>query len=210
MSLEELRERNKKLVTEKALECFIETGIDKTKISDIARRAGLTERSVYRYFATKDDIVIAASFLYWDKAERFTRETLEKVHHPDMTGIEQVRVILYGYASLLLADPRGIRFSLDAEVALYNAGKNHEVVNRPPVKYETYAGPLAQAVQVGIADGTVNPDANIKQLYYNAYDSILGMMQRLTVGVPSVTELDTESRLRAICDMYTSEFAAKH
>jgi hypothetical protein len=63
---------------------------------------------------------------------------------------------------------------------------------------------------VGIADGTVNPDANIKQLYYNAYDSILGMMQRLTVGVPSVTELDTESRLRAICDMYTSEFAAKH
>jgi hypothetical protein len=68
--------------------------------------------------------------------------------------------------------------------------------------------PLAQAVQVGIADGTVNPDANIKQLYYNSYDSILGMMQRLTVGVPSVTELDTEDRLRAICDMYVQEFAA--
>ena len=210
MSLEQLRENNKKLVTEKALECFIENGIEKTKVSDIARRSGLTERSIFRYFATKTDIVIAASFLYWEKAEKYTREALEKERRADLTGIEQIRVILYAYSSLLLADPRGIRFSLDAEVALYNAGKYHEVVNRPPEKYETYAGPLAQAVQVGIADGTVNPHANIKQLYYNAYDSILGMMQRLTVGVPSVTELDTESRLRAICDMYTSEFAAKH
>jgi AcrR family transcriptional regulator len=209
MSLEELRERNKKLVTEKALECFIESGIDKTKISDIAKRAGLTERSVYRYFATKTDLLIAASFLYWDKAEKYTREALEKVSRPGMTGIEQISVILHAYSSILLADPQGIRFSLDAEVALYNAGKTHEVVNRPPEKYETYAGPLAQAVQVGIADGTVNPDANIKQLYYNSYDSILGMMQRLTVGVPSVTELDTEDRLRAICDMYVQEFAAK-
>ena len=36
-----------------------------------------------------------------------------------------------------------------------------------------------------------------------------GLMQRLTVGVPSVTELDTEGRLKAMCDMYTREFAAK-
>lgn len=209
MSLEQLRENNKKLVTEKALECFIENGIEKTKVSDIARRSGLTERSIFRYFATKTDIVIAASFLYWEKAEKYTREALEKERRADLTGIEQIRVILYAYSSLLLADPRGIRFSLDAEVALYNAGKYHEVVNRPPEKYETYTGPLAQALRVGIADGTVDPKADVKTLYYNSYDSILGMMQRLTVGVPSVTELETAPRLKAICDMYVNGFASK-
>lgn len=61
----------------------------------------------------------------------------------------------------------------------------------------------------GLADGTVDPAADIKQLYYNAYDSILGMMQRLTVGVPSVNELDAHTRLRAMCAMFTREFAAK-
>ena len=209
MSLEQLRENNKKLVTEKALECFIENGIEKTKVSDIARRSGLTERSIFRYFATKTDIVIAASFLYWEKAEKYTREALEKERRADLTGIEQIRVILYAYSSLLLADPRGIRFSLDAEVALYNAGKNHEVLIRAPEKYETYTGPLAQALRVGIADGTVDPKADVKTLYYNSYDSILGMMQRLTVGVPSVPELETAPRLKAICDMYVNGFAAK-
>ena len=110
---------------------------------------------------------------------------------------------------MLFVDPEGIRFSLDAEVALYSVGKNAHVINRPPERYETYKGPLSQAVRRGLADGTVDPGANIKQLYYNAYDSILGMMQRLTVGVPSVSALDAHERLESMCAMFTREFAAK-
>ena len=209
MSLEELRERNKQLVTEKALECFIENGIEKTKVSDIAKRAKLTERSIYRYFATKNDILIAAAFLYWEKAKAYTAQMLKANSRPGMTGIEQIAVILKGYASLIYYDPQGIRFSLDAEVALYNAGKNHEVVNRPPERFETYAGPMAVAVRQGLVDGTVDPKADIKTLYYNSYDSILGLMQRMTVGVPSVNELDTKERLTNLCDMFVKEFAVK-
>ena len=125
------------------------------------------------------------------------------------TGIEQINIILNSYANMLFVDPEGIRFSLDAEVALYSVGKNAHVINRPPERYEAYKGPLSQAVRRGLADGTVDPNANIKQLYYNAYDSILGMMQRLTVGVPSVSELDAHERLESMCAMFTREFAAK-
>ena len=71
MSLEELRESNIQLVTEKALECFVERGIDNTRVSDIAKSAGLTERSVYRYFPTKSDIVIAAALCYWARAKDY-------------------------------------------------------------------------------------------------------------------------------------------
>ncbi|MBP3539223.1 MAG: helix-turn-helix transcriptional regulator, partial [Oscillospiraceae bacterium] len=56
VSLEELRERNIQLVTEKAVECFVERGIENTRVSDIAKAAGLTERSVYRYFPKKSDL----------------------------------------------------------------------------------------------------------------------------------------------------------
>ena len=48
MPHEEQREKNIQLVTEKALDCFLENGIEKTKIADIARQCGLTERSVFR------------------------------------------------------------------------------------------------------------------------------------------------------------------
>ena len=49
-----------------------------------------------------------------------------------MTGIEEIRVLLRSYAGLIFTDPAGIRFSLDAEVALCNTGKQHAVINRPP------------------------------------------------------------------------------
>ena len=61
---EEQREKNIRLVTEVALDCFLANGIEKTKVADIALRSGLTERSVFRYFETKADLVLAASLLY--------------------------------------------------------------------------------------------------------------------------------------------------
>ena len=56
--------KNIRLVTEVALDCFLANGIEKTKVADIALRSGLTERSVFRYFETKADLVLAASLLY--------------------------------------------------------------------------------------------------------------------------------------------------
>lgn len=209
MSLEELREQNIKHVTEKALECFIKNGISNIRISDIAEAAGLTQRSVFRYFANKDDIIVAASFCYWERTKAYIAKELARHTDDAQTGIEQINIILNSYANMLFVDPEGIRFSLDAEVALYQVGKNAHVMNRPPEKYEAYTGPLSLAVLRGLADGTVDPKANIKQLYYNAYDSILGMMQRITLGVPSVNELDAHERLHDMCDMFTREFASK-
>jgi len=186
MSLDELKTQNIRTVTEKALVCFIKNGITNTKVSEIAKTAGLTERSVYRYFPTKSDIVISAAFCYWERAKEYIAWELDTHDYEHLSGIEQISIILKSYANILFIDPEGIRFSLDAEVALFNAGKNDRVINRPPDKFEEYTGPLSQAIVRGLSDGTVNPEANIKQLYYNAYDSILGLMQRLTVGVPSV------------------------
>ena len=89
MPHEEQREKNIRLVTEKALDCFLENGIEKTKISDIAQLSGLTERSVFRYFETKADLVLAASLLYWNRVlERIDRMLREDSPEGNTTGLE--------------------------------------------------------------------------------------------------------------------------
>lgn len=118
MSLEELREQNIRLVTEKALECFIKNGINNTRVSEIAAESGLTQRSVFRYFPSKDDIVIAAAFCYWERTKAYIAHELRRHTDDAQTGIEQINIILNSYANMLFVDPEGIRFSLDAEVAL--------------------------------------------------------------------------------------------
>jgi len=69
-------------------------------------------------------------------------------------------------------------------------------------------GPVAAAIRRGLADGTVDPDADVKMLYYNAYDAILGVIQRMSVGVPSVHELDGHALIDALCEQFTRAFAA--
>ena len=96
MSMQEVREQNIALVTQTALACFVENGIEKTTIRDIAQHAGLTERSVYRYFAGKDELVIAAAYLYWDRAKELAAQSLAKQRRRGMTGIEEIRVLLRG------------------------------------------------------------------------------------------------------------------
>lgn len=147
MSLEELREQNIRLVTVKALECFIKNGINNTRVSEIAAESGLTQRSVFRYFPSKDDIVIAAAFCYWERTKAYIARELRRHTDDAQTGIEQINIILNSYANMLFVDPEGIRFSLDAEVALYSVGKNG-------ARYQQTAGALRGVQRPPVTGGT--------------------------------------------------------
>ena len=90
---------------------------------------------------------------------------------------------------------------------LDSAGKNHEIKNRPPEPYETSNGPVAKAIRKGLADGSISPDVDVRELYYNSYDAILGIMQRLSIGgTPSAGALDYRSRMQHLSDMFVKAF----
>lgn len=58
-----LRERTRRAVqleiAEVATALFVERGFDQTTIDDVAATVGVSRRSVFRYFATKEDIVLS-------------------------------------------------------------------------------------------------------------------------------------------------------
>ena len=206
MSLEELRERNKTLVIEKALDCFVKNGIDNAKITNIAKAAGLTERSIYRYFDTKTDLVQAASYLFWNNTLEEIRRRVEESRISSLLGIDQIRALLYQYSSLYFENRQGILFTLEAEMYLYSAGRS-KTLKRPPEKFESSNSPLVIAIRKGREDGSVSPDIDAKELYYNAYDSILGVMQKLALEASGFDELDNRMRMKHLCDLFVSAFA---
>ena len=205
MSLEELRERNKNLVTEKALEFFIKNGIDNTKIKDIAKSAGLTERSAYRYFETKTDLVQAAAYLFWNNTLEEIRGRVEASRISELSGIEQIRALLYRYSNMYFENRQGVLFTLEAEMYLYSAGRS-KTLNRPPEKFDISTSPLVIAIKRGLEDGSVSPDVDAKELYYNSYDSILGVMQKLALEASGFTELDNRQRMKHLCDLFVRAF----
>ena len=109
MSLEEIREQNKQRVVQAALDVFVCQGIAGTTVADIARAAGVTERSVYRYYKTKLDLVQAAAYLYYDRMTQEANLRAQKVCASGVPGIEQVRQILMFRVSRANSFLRGCR-----------------------------------------------------------------------------------------------------
>ncbi|HOB28428.1 MAG: TetR/AcrR family transcriptional regulator [Dethiobacteria bacterium] len=75
MLKENERETRKRLIIESAISLFAKKSFDTVSMRDIARAAGISPASIYRYFNDKDDLFVEA-FSY--KAEEII-ENLEKI-----------------------------------------------------------------------------------------------------------------------------------
>jgi len=84
---------------EAALELFVERGYDRTTVEEIAGRAGLTERTFFRYFADKREVLFGGSHLLQDTLIAGLRDT-----DPSAAPIEQV-VTAVEAANRFFTDP---------------------------------------------------------------------------------------------------------
>ena len=101
-----LRERKKlatrQLIAETARRAFAERGFDQVTVAEIARTAEVSEKTVFNYFATKEDLV------YW-QLEAFEAEILAAI-----SGREPGESALAAFSRFVLAQ-RGLLVERDPE-----------------------------------------------------------------------------------------------
>src|SRR5580658_8047831 len=72
-----LRERKKLRIRETiaatAIRMFLESGFDRVSITDIARAADVSRRTLFAYFPTKEDLVLQRFADHEDEAARIVR-----------------------------------------------------------------------------------------------------------------------------------------
>ena len=129
------KETNRTRVIRQALACFVERGIEATRVSDVAALAGLTERSAFRYFETKADLVLETALLFWQEAMAHGR-TAECLHETEaLCGAAQIFPVLQGYAELYFTHRQELIFVHEAEAYLYRHGKALLMRSRPPAPF---------------------------------------------------------------------------
>ncbi|KMK77997.1 TetR/AcrR family transcriptional regulator [Alkalihalobacillus pseudalcaliphilus] len=87
--LESIREERKEQIMKAALKVFAENGIKLTKISTIAKEAGISHGLVYHYFQSKDDVLFGS--LEWAVALGETEQFLQGLNeNNDLSIIEKI------------------------------------------------------------------------------------------------------------------------
>ncbi|MPN09700.1 hypothetical protein SDC9_156992 [bioreactor metagenome] len=151
--------------------------------------------------------MLAAALLFWQDNQR----RIEQAHAEGAqgkSGIAQIYEILCGYADLYVTNRPEIIFVQEAEGYLNRNGKSALLDNKPPTPFKNSHAPLANAIRAGIADGSVKTGANVELLYYNTYDALLGLLQKMAISQDgsAADEIDARQRLTHFCKLLTASF----
>jgi AcrR family transcriptional regulator len=125
-----------------ALELYSERGYDQTTVTEIAKRAGLTERTFFRYFADKREVLFYGSGMLQDRLVQGIDEAPDTLSPIDAVGaalaaaaepIEEIRDFSRRRQAIIAANP--------------------ELQERELIKLATLSAALADALRRrGVAD----------------------------------------------------------
>jgi AcrR family transcriptional regulator len=165
-----LRERKKQqtreLIAETARRLFTERGFERVSVAEIAREADVSEKTVFNYFATKEDLV------YW-RLESFEDELLSTVR--DRAAGESV-VDAFGR---FVRQPRGMLGQYDRAARERLAALTRMIVDSPSLlarEHQILEGYTASLAGVIAEETEAEPDAVEPWVAANA---LMGVHRRL-------------------------------
>ncbi|WP_368657749.1 TetR/AcrR family transcriptional regulator [Metabacillus halosaccharovorans] len=85
------REQKKQNILEAALLLFMDIGVQKVSISDIAKRANVSQVTIYNYFESKHNLVHEVFIYYIDKAT----SDFEKVINSAIPFPEKIKMLIF-------------------------------------------------------------------------------------------------------------------
>jgi AcrR family transcriptional regulator len=131
-------------LTQSAMELYGERGFDQTTVADIAERAGLTERTFFRHFADKREVLFSGAQALLDLLVSTV------VNAPEATTPIDAVTLALEAAGVLFNERRA--FSLQRQRIIDGSA---ELQERELIKLSSLAAALADALrQRGVADPT--------------------------------------------------------
>ncbi len=163
--VESARERTDKhdLILDAAIEVFAEKGFHHARISDIARRAGVADGTIYLYFRNKDDVLLTIFEEKMGILISGARAALLGVEDP----LQKVRIFAR-YHFRQVEDHRALAEVLQIELRL----SNKFLKEYRPEKLWEYLGVFATIVREGQERGVVRPELDPFVLMWSFFGAL--------------------------------------
>ncbi len=198
----------KQHILETAFTLFSERGIESVTVPEIAEVCGVGRATVYRYFATKMDLVVAVGTWKWEAYIDAHDVSLPPETLESMTGAGLLRFYLDAFLDLYRNHRDILRFNYGFNSYLqHGAGSSEQ--KRP---YMAVAGHLAERFhelyERGRADGTLNTQISEEEMFSSSFHIMLAAVTRYAVGLVYIPEhgVDPESELVMLEELLLSRF----
>lgn len=177
---EEMQDR-RALMIKTAYRLFSDHGIEHVSLARIAKKAGLSENTLYRYFDNKETLVLETFAKLWDTMMRQVEQIVAQAPCYDaLTGYEQMRVWIEGFRHLYQADADFVLFSCEAKLYLLRHSVRIEL-DRHGMLMHPFCGPCMAALEKGKADGSIPTQESSEDLFYAIWGAIRGYVVKIVI-----------------------------
>ena len=199
------RERH---ILESAFRLFSEKGIESVTMPEVAKASGVGRATLYRYFASKLDLVVAIGTWKWNEYIAHHDAFVPLETHESMTGAQYLRFYLDSFLDLYRNHRDILRFNYN-----FNSYLQHESgteAQRQP--YLQMVGILHERFhrlcERGRRDGTLRDDISETSMFSSSFHIMLAAVTRYAVGLVYVPEeIDVpESELVMLEELLLSRF----
>ena len=155
-----------------ASDLFLSEGIEKVTIKDITQKVGVGEATIYRYFSTKQNLVIYAAKTMADQIHTKYFDLSKTT-----TGISKMEAFYNNFLKIYEEHPEYFRFisEFDSIIQADGALEQYEDTLLP------YMQDYLDAYNLGLKDGTINKIDNIELFYLTSTHALMGICKKLTM-----------------------------
>lgn len=149
-----------------AIRIFSQKGYFNSKISEIARHAGVADGTIYLYFKNKDDLLIS---LFEEKMGEVVADIRARVAQGD-GALSRLRIFIRNHMDLLTREA-GLIEVIQVELRQSNKFMKEYV----PVKFLEYLDVISAILEDGKREGVFRPELNVtlaRRAIFGALDEI--------------------------------------
>lgn len=175
----EMAARREKIL-ETAYRVFAEHRITPVTMNDIAKAAGIGVATLYRYYSSKPDLVVAVGTWVW---QDFFAQNQTRADSEAMTAAEELAFYLDSFLELYRRHPAILRFNQFFNVYMQNIQISSEALQPYTDMIGTIYAKFAKMYARAERDGTVRTDMSAKQMFSYTLHIMLAAVTRYAVGL---------------------------
>lgn len=185
---------------------FAERGIELVTMTEVADTSDISRASLFLYFPSKTELVIAISTWKWKEYITWHNNLLSAEEMEKLTGAEWLKNYIDSFLELYRNHKDMLRFNYNFNSFLaYQKGTAEQ--KQPYQKMvDVLAVQFHQLYERGRKDGTLNTDIPEHTMFSSVFHIMLASVTRYAVGLAIVNESEPENELVMLADMMLSKF----
>ena len=186
---------------------FSEMSIDKVSMANVANKAGIGIATLYRYYRTKPELVVAVGTHVWSN---FIRDYTPIRNDDKMTAVEELEFFLDSFLELYKNHKKLLCFNQFFNIYIRNEAVPKKALNSYNEMVDKLAMRFHRTYVKGECDKTLCTEMSEKAMFLSIVHLMLAAVTRYAIGL--VYEKDSESykELILLKNMIMREFSQKN